>query len=313
MICWGKTKQGKQRYRCSLCSETGIKKRLDQRKRRIEFSFQKYILGSKSLSDISKELKITNRALTLRFEQFWLNIPTPQPVKENAGLVLDATTIVKQEVVALIAFDPIKKVVVSWKFVPRETYFTWHDFLQTLPTPRFVVSDAQKGLIKAVREVFPSARHQRCLIHIIRRSNSWLTKNPQTKVGLELRNIVRLLSQIETVEHKNIWLKIFNDWNTKYQDFLNQKKKSPYSNRKWYIHRKIRGIRSMIINSAPYLFSFLEDSQIPKTSNCVEGGINSPIKDLIRKHRGLSGSKKIVLTAQYLKKRQVKIPTLNFY
>jgi len=197
--------------------------------------------------------------------------------------------------------------------VPRETYFAWCDFIKTLSRPQFVVSDAQKGLTRAVRETFQGIKHQRCLIHIIRRSNAWLTKNPQTKVGLELRNIVRLLSQIEKIEHKETWIKMFNEWNYKYQDFLNEKKQSPYSTRKRFVHRKIRGIRSMIINSFPYLFSFLENSLIPKTSNCVEGGINSPIKDLIRKHRGLTEEKKIVLVANYLKKRQVKIPTLNVY
>ena len=310
---WGKTKQEKVRWYCPQCCKSNIRKRKDTTIRNYKVLFKRYILGSESLLDISRKLKITKRALTLRFEKFWKQLPTPRKITENIGLVLDATTIVKREVVVLIAYDPIKQIVVSWQFVPRETYFTWSEFVKTLPKPQFVVSDAQKGLIRAVRETFPGIKHQRCLIHIIRRSNAWLTKNPQTKVGLELRDIVRLLSKIEIQEHKETWIKMFNEWNNKYQDFLNEKKQSPYSTRKWFVHRKIRGIRSMIINSSPYLFSFLDDSLIPKTSNCVEGGINSPIKDLIRKHRGLTGKKKMILTAQYLKKRQVKIPTLNVY
>jgi hypothetical protein len=133
-----------------------------------------------------------------------------------------------------------------------------------------------------------------------------LTKNPKTKAGEELRNIIRLLSQIDTLEQKENWIKTFRDWGIKYREFLSEKKQSPYTNRKWYVHRKIRGIRSMILNSLPFLFSFIDNTFIPKTSNAVEGGINSPLKDLIRKHRGLTGKKKMVLTAQYLKKRQEK-------
>lgn len=313
MIYWGKTKQGKQRYRCSKCLHSGIKKRPDQRVRRIEVLFKRYLLGSETILELSKKSKTTRRTVSRHFDSFWKNIPTPQTVSENKGLVLDATTIVKREVVVLIAFDSIKNVVVSWRFVSRETYFTWSDFLKTLPIPHFVVSDAQKGLIKAVREIFPDTKHQRCLTHIIRRSNAWLTNNPKTKVGLELRDIIRLLSQIETLEQKENWIRLFNDWDVRHRDFLNERKKSPYTIRKWYVHRKIRGIRSMIINSFPYLFSFLEDPLIPKTSNQVEGGINSPIKDLIRKHRGLTSEKKLVLVAHYLKKRQVKKPTQNVY
>ena len=310
---WGKTKQGKVRWYCSRCNRSNIKKRNDTAIRNQKVLFKRYILGSRSIFDISKETHVSKRTIGRHFELFWKQLPIPQTIIENIGLVLDATTIVKREVVVLIAYDPIKQIVVSWQFVPRETYFAWSEFVKTLSRPQFVVSDAQKGLIKAVREVFLGIKHQRCLIHIIRRSNSCLTKNPQTKVGLELRDIVRLLSQIETREQKEIWIRMFNEWNIKYQDFLSEKKQSPYSNRKWFVHRKIRGIRSMIINSSPYLFSFLEDPLIPKTSNCVEGGINSPIKDLIRKHRGLTGNKKMVLVANYLKKRQVKIPTLNVY
>lgn len=306
MICWGKTKRGKQRYRCSKCLRTGIRKRPDQRKRRIKILFNRYILGSTSIKDISKETRTSARTTSRHFDEFWNHLPIPEKITENKGLVLDATTIIKRKLVVLVAFDSIKKIVVSWQFVPRETYLAWSDFLKTLAIPSFVVSDAQKGLIKAVREVFPSAMHQRCLIHIIRRSNVWLTKNPQTKVGLELRDIVRLLSRIETNEHKEIWIEMFKDWDLKYKDFLSQKKKSPYSGRKWYIHRKIRGIRSMIMNGLPYIFLFLENPLIPKTSNQVEGGINSPIKDLIRKHRGITNTKKIVLVANYLKKRQRK-------
>lgn len=310
---WGKTIQGKVRWYCPQCHKSNIKKRKDTTTRNYKVLFKRYILGSRSIFDISKEIRVSKKTINRHFEKFWKQLPTPRIITENIGLVLDATTIVKREVVVLIAYDPIKQIVVSWQFVPRETYFAWSEFVKTLPRPQFVVSDAQKGLIRAVRETFPGIKHQRCLIHIIRRSNAWLTKNPQTKVGLELRDIVRLLSQIENLEHKETWIKMFNEWNNKNQDFLNEKKQSPYSTRKWFVHRKIRGIRSMIINSSPYLFSFLDDPLIPKTSNYVEGGINSPIKDLIRKHRGLTGRKKMVLTAQYLLKRQVKIPTLNVY
>jgi hypothetical protein len=306
MVCWGKTKQGKVRFRCNKCLHTGIKKRPDQSIRRIKILFSRYIIGSTSLKEISKQTHVSIKTITRHFKNFWDEIPTPLIINKTIGLVLDATTIIKRNMVVLVALDPVAKRVISWQFVHRETYESWRNFLSTLPVPIFVVSDAQKGLIKAVNEVFPLTRHQRCITHVIRRSNSWLTHNPKTKAGRELRDIIRLLSQIKTQEQKEIWIGLFKDWDIKYKTFLSEKSQSLYSSRKWYVHRKIRGIRSMILNSMSYLFSFLENPLIPKTSNSVEGGINSPIKDLIRKHRGLNGEKKMILTAHYLKKRQKK-------
>jgi hypothetical protein len=43
---------------------------------------------------------------------------------------------------------------------------------------------------------------------------------------------------------------------------------------------------------------------VPRTTNHVEGGINSRLKDLFRIHRGISVQKKIALAAWYLYYRQ---------
>jgi hypothetical protein len=303
---WGWTNQGKIRFHCPKCRHGGIRKRKDVSIKNYRVLFDRYILGSENLRSIAKKKKLSQRTLSFRFERFWNKFPEPTKISSVNGLVLDATTIVRRSTVALIAFDPIENIVVFWSFVKRESYDSWKEFLSSFPSSPFVVSDAQKGLIKAVKEIFPLALHQRCLTHIIRRSNGWLTQNPKTKAGEELKIIVSLLSRIRNHQDKIFWISLFENWDEKHKDFLSEKKKSPYSDRKWFVHRKTRGIRSMIKNSMPYLFCFLENDKIPKTSNSVEGGINSPLKDLFRKHRGITDRKKLILAANYLKKRQRK-------
>jgi len=59
--------------------------------------------------------------------------------------------------------------------------------------PCCVVGDGQKGLLKAVREVFPRAKVQRCVVHVHRQAMAWLTRNPKTDAGRELRQLVSAL------------------------------------------------------------------------------------------------------------------------
>jgi len=110
---WGKTKQEKVRWYCPRCNKSNIRKRKDTTTRNYRVLFERYILGSKSILDISKETRVSKRTISRHFEKFWKQLPIPQSIIENIGLVLDATTIVKREVVVLIAYDPIEQIVVS--------------------------------------------------------------------------------------------------------------------------------------------------------------------------------------------------------
>jgi hypothetical protein len=82
----------------------------------------------------------------------------------------------------------------------------------------------------------------------------------------------------------------------------------------WYTQRKLRAVRSLLKNSAPHLFTWILLPGVPRTTNHVEGGINSKLKDLFRIHRGIPAQKKIALTAWYLYHRQSeRKSTRNMY
>lgn len=202
--------------------------------------------------------------------------------------------------------------IVFFYFFNRENYDSWHFVLnkirQEYGIPPCIVSDGQKGLRKAIRELFPNTKHQRCLAHIIRLSLAWLTKNPKTKAGIELRMIMRLLGKVKTLEIERAWTKSFIEWDKKYQQFLKEKSKSPETGRDWYTHRRLRGVRSLIIYALPNMFNFIKDPSIPSTSNLLEGGINSSMRELLQRHRGLDEEKQKVLISEFLKVRQERIP-----
>lgn len=315
MIRWGKTQAGKVRWRCNKCTVSGIKSRVDTSTRNTNALFRSWLLGMDSIKSIAKKKHVSKRTLIRRFDVQWTReIHSSFPrLTEEAVIVIDGTTI-SHDCIALIVYDTVSNQPLGWSFVSQEEYKTWYPLLvgvRGYTRIRAVVSDGQKGLCKAVRELFPNIPHQRCLAHIIRLSLVWLTRNPHTEAGVELRKIVRELSRARTMETSISWRKSFEEWDEKYQIFLREKSVNPLTNRRWYTHRRLRGVRALIIGSINNLFHFIQDERIPNTSNAVEGGINAPLKEFLHRHRGLSTEKKKILVTHFLIARRKKKPTRN--
>lgn len=190
----------------------------------------------------------------------------------------------------------------------------WHGLCTSLArdalAPMVVIGDGQKGLLTAIRTVWPSVLVQRCLIHVDRQARVWLTRNPKTQAGRDLLDILNGLLRIRTRRQKRRWIRSFRRWCRIHGTFLKERTPHPIlPHRWWYTHRKLRAVRSLLRNAIPDLFVFVSHPEVPRTSNHVEGGINSRIKELYRSHRGLSLEKKTTLTAWYLAKRQGQKPT----
>jgi len=189
--------------------------------------------------------------------------------------------------------------------VERENYYNYLtdlEFLKQLGlTIASITSDGQKGLVKAVREVFPDTIHQRCIIHIQRMSLAYLTRHPKTNAGIELRCLVKELHKIETYYDRDLWIECFNDWRERYDDFLKEKSESD-SGRKWYTHKSLRKTRSLIKNALPNMFYYLDDYRIPKSTNGLETRF-SFLKNSLGIHRGLSNEnrKNFIIWYNYFK------------
>lgn len=274
------------------------------------------MLGVASLTSIAKRVGVHRTTLSRRFTA--LNIPSfpvqLRPLAHPPVIVLDGTTI-SAITVLIIAYDTISDQPLAWSFVSRERFDIWHSLLTHISAryqPHAIVSDGQKGLLKAARATFPHIPHQRCLAHIIRLSLAWLTRNPQTFAGQELRILVRTLAQVKTAEHANTWRNSFSVWNACYEVFLKEKSINPATGGKWYTHRKLRAVRSLLIRALPNMFWFTIDAAIPNTTNAVEGGINAVLAELLHRHRGITEQQKKALVTRFLyARRRRKLPTRN--
>lgn len=303
---WGKTTTGKQRWQCEKCASTGTRTRRDVAHDRKHRLFLSWCCGKMTVADAAKSAGVTRQTAWRWFTPFWKSPPQAKESIRCRVLVTDGVSVVKHELVALLAGDPKIAEPVGWIFARRENFDAWCAFLLQLRSrganPDFVVSDGQKGLLKAVREVFPGAVTQRCIVHVHRQAMIWLTRNPKTSAGHELRLIVSTLLLVRTVAQRDIWLKSLRSWENRHSDFL--KERTYGENRWWYAHRKLRAVRSLLGNAAPDLFRYVENPSVPRTSNHVEGGLNSRIKELLRSHRGLSKNQRLALVCWYLDSRR---------
>lgn len=315
MSKWGKTAAGSVRWFCKICRVSETRRRKDNCERSRLFLFVRWLTTKTTLNELATTERITAKTLFRWFAPFWPNPPTLRVDSDIRVLVLDATSVVPRQCMLLIAGDGDKLRPVSWAPAVRESYVSWVAFLAELKNvfePSFVVCDGQRGMLKAIHEIWPRAKIQRCLVHVVRQACAWLTRNPKTKAGRELLFLVKQLSCIRTKRQKRRWIRAFRYWNRKHKTFLKERTYG-LCGRWWYTHRRLRGTRSLLRNAIPDLFRFVTDSSVPRTSNHVEGGLNGRLKELFRCHRGISTTKKLALASWYLALRQGQKPTRNVY
>ena len=169
-----------------------------------------------------------------------------------------------------------------------------------------VTSDGIKGLDSAIKTLFDNKQnpipHQRCLVHLQRDSQTFLTKNPETQTGVELLEIIKQVNNIKNHYEKDIWIKWFERFEERNLEILNQRSKGihPQTGRKtwWFTHKNLRKTYRMIKNSLPNLFLYLDYQELPKDTNGLEGEF-SHLKGKLSLHRGLKRHRKINFVKWY--------------
>jgi hypothetical protein len=200
--------------------------------------------------------------------------------------------------------------VASWVFTAGESTGDWLSFAAGIVgTPWAVVVDGRAGLLAAVALRWPAALIQRCHFHVLKRARHLLTKEPTLPAAQAIRRLLLGLKQVHTRRQRRRWLRAYRRWERRFERFLAEKTVSDQRTKtgrpRWrYTHPKLRGVRSLVRHVLPYLFTYVRHPTIPRTTNHVEGGLNSTLKDLIHQHRGLPLAHKQRLAALFLASKQ---------
>ena len=310
---WGKTSCGTARWRCVHCKKNSVRSRKDIARKSHQQVFEDWVLNVRCKSDIAKDIGVHRRTLTRFFAPFWNHIPLPLPSTTRPHvLIIDGIYLESRTSCALIGKTP--ETVVSWVFVERESYQSWRQFCSCTPQPLVVVCDGQRGMKAAILEFWPETKIQRCMFHIIQLVTSRLTQHPKTSAGKDLKDMIYALSAVWTRRQKRRWIHRYIHWKKTYNTFLAQRtygEKVGTHRSWWYTHRMLRSLRTLLDNAIPELFTYVGHYEIPRTTNHLEGGINSPLSELIHRHRGFSIHQKKVMVATFLLQKQTEKPTRN--
>jgi hypothetical protein len=307
---WGKTNAGTPRWRCPACVSTGIRARPDLAKALLLERFVTWLLGKQS----QEELGISARTWRKQTEWCWDVVPKPVLSGEVCPiLLLDGIRVGGS--VCLIARTP--EFVIAWAWVPHEAGTTWDMLLRQLPPPVVAVCDGQKGILVSIPRNWSGTAIQRCHFHVWQNVRSKLTLFPQTEAGKHLLLLTKiLLKGLHAKEDTERWIAKLSAWEQRYGDFIRERTVNPSpkpGQRKWrYTHERLRSAYRQLVKlvADKQLFAYLDNSHlqqtgqpIPRTTNHVEGGINSQLRTKLKLHRGMSEQHQRRLVEWYLYSR----------
>lgn len=162
-----------------------------------------------------------------------------------------------------------------------------------------ITSDGHRSILKAIKKSVPEIAAQRCLVHIQRMCLLWLTRYPKHIAGQELRALIMLLLKIKTHNDKLFWVQSFEKWYQKHKLYINEKTYHPNSGRFSYTHKLLRRSYQTIKRALPNMFHYLQNPNIPHTTNGIEGYF-SHLKNHLDIHRGLTLKNRINFIKWYI-------------
>jgi len=189
---------------------------------------------------------------------------------------------------------------VIWKHIESETR---NDYLYLISelnrlgyTIKSVVLDGKRGIDKAFKDI----PRQMCHFHMKQIIQRYITMRPKLEASKDLKKIMASLTR---TNEKNFTSSL-NNWYEKYELFLDEKSISATTEKLQYTHPRLRSAYRSLINNLPYLFTHKNKKykhlRIQNTTNSIEGGIFSHMKNMISLHRGITKSKKLTLVDFYL-------------
>lgn len=193
---------------------------------------------------------------------------------------------------AVILIAPNNTHVLGWYVARSENANAWGALMARIAAPEMVVCDGGSGVQRALREHWPTSVVQRCTFHVWTNIITATTRNPRLEAAQELKALGASLIQIKDAKARDEWIDHYANWSRKWAQFLAEKTELSNGSQD-FTHRHLVKARNQIRNlsRSGHLFSFLDPAwqqQMPAMNNKIEGATNSPLRELLRTHRGMS-------------------------
>jgi len=141
--------------------------------------------------------------------------------------------------------------------------------------------DGLKIVKEAFREIWPDIPVQRCLFHIQKQGSAWCRRYPKSVEAKKLKRIFKEIFLIKTYDDKQGFIDEVFHWEKVYG------RKVCLNPSQGWVMSDLKRARTMLLKALPDMFYFLDNPNIPKTTNGAESFF-AKIKDNIKIHRGLN-------------------------
>lgn len=290
MTRYGKTKAGAQRWQCMSCKATTTH-RIDNAAKLLR-QFLDWLLSARRQKDMPGD----GRSFRRKTARLWAIWPMPPVIDEIHRVVFVDGIHLTRNIVVMIARG--EKHVLGWYMARSENSHAWAALMSRIAPPHVVVTDGGTGFEKARRKTWPKTRVQRCTFHAFCQIRRQTTTRPNLPAGIELYALAKALLRIRTLKQASVWLEDYNAWCSKWAEFLAEE--TVANGRKSYTHERLVTARNGLTKLANkgVLFTYLdlkltEDGPLPATNNRIEGGVNAPLRQMLRAHRGMSITRRI--------------------
>ena len=296
----GRNTAGNQRWKCPKCGASSTRKRDDRSRLFTLQRFLDWLLGKQAQADI----KPGGTGRTFRHQIRWCWEIRPRI--KITGEVYDVVQIdgfnLRTGWCVLTARSRGK--VVAYQWCARESQAAWGALFKRLPEPRVVVCDGGPGMHAALKEHWPDARVQRCLVHLQRNVRKYVTTRSKLAAGKALWGLALRLTRVHNLADADEWGQLLVDWE---HEYLHLTKARTYRTHAlevpswarpgqqwWYTHQRLRSGHQVLLRviKRGHLFTFLDPKldqlKVPSSTNGIEGGTNSQMRLLLLHHRGMT-------------------------
>lgn len=194
--------------------------------------------------------------------------------------------------------DSITHEVLIWKHIQAEEVADYRYLLRELLQLGYEIQSVTIDGKRGVSSVFKEYPVQMCYFHQKRIVQRYITLHPKLEASQKLQKIMLRLKYSDETR----FTKALDVWYLQYKSFLEETTLHPDSGKSSYTHKKLVAAYRSIRHNLPLLFTYKNYKllSIFNTTNLIEGGVFSPLKILIKIHRGLSKSLKLKIVDDFL-------------
>jgi hypothetical protein len=281
---------GKQRYQCSECFANFTIKNEGVKEHNLFVWFRKWIMERQVYSTLVRDSKMSQSTLQNLFRKYLNSAPVIAiKSKSKVHLLIDGSYF-SNGLCLILYFDHDIRYVQLYRETNQEKVKEITEDLENLKKLGVdvysVTCDGNKSILKSIKTAYPNAIIQRCLVHIKRQVKNYLSQNPKHPIAKKLLYLSKQITCIKTIEQSNFWLLSFNNWHQENKEYINQKTYNENNHSYWYTHKNLHLATALIINAIPNMFCYLDDNEIPYTTNRIESYF-AHLKEKLTLHRGL--------------------------